>query len=102
MRQPIHPVGDLLAAQYLRQSTGKVVAIVVHQVVPVASEFIAQLLDDPSNLLRRKVCAPDLYALAESKLFAQLAIVPRLNLKDAREGKGVAAVRVLLAKHLHA
>lgn len=102
VRQSIHPVGNLLAAQDLRQGTGKVVAVVVHQVVAIAAKLVAQLLHNPSNLLRRKVGAANLYALPEAKLLAQLVMVARLNLKDTGEGKGVAAVRVLLAKDLHA
>lgn len=102
MRQSVHPVGNLLAAQDLRQGTGKVVAVVVHQVVAIAAKLVAQLLHNPSNLLRRKVGAANLYALPEAKLLAQLVMVARLNLKDTGEGKGMAAVRVLLAKDLHA
>lgn len=102
MREPVHPVGDLHAAQDLREGTRKVIAVVVHQVVAVAAKLVAQLLHNPANLLGGKVCAADLYALPEPELFAQLVVVPWLDLKDAGEGVGVAAVRVLLAKHLHA
>lgn len=102
MCESVHPVRDLLAAQDLRQGTGEVIAVVVHQVVTVAPELVAQLLDNPADLLGRKVCAADLYALPEAELFAQLVVIPRLDLKDAREWEGVSSVGVLLAKDLHA
>jgi len=54
-----------------------VVAIVVHEMVPVAPELIAQLLDDSSHLLVREVGAADLDALPKLELIAQLVVIPR-------------------------
>lgn len=102
MRQSVHPIGDLHSAQDLCQRTRKVIAVVVHQVVPIASEFIPQLLHNATHLFGGKVSATDLYALPETELFAQLVMVPGLDLEDARELEGVSSVRVLLAKDLYA
>lgn len=53
------------------------VAIVVHEMISVATELITQLLDDTSHLLVRKVGAADLDALPELELIAQLVVIPR-------------------------
>lgn len=78
------------------------IAVGVHQVIAIATELVAQLLDNPPDFIIRKVRAPDLYALPESKLFAELIVVSRLNLKDACERERVASVRVFCAKYFNA
>lgn len=78
------------------------VAVVVHQVVAITAELVAEFFDDPADLLGCEVCAADLYALPEAELFAQFVVVAGLDLEDSGEGEGVAAVRVLDAEDLHA
>lgn len=78
------------------------IAIVVHQVVPIAAELIADLLDQPAHLVLGEIGAADLNALPEAKLLAQLVVIARLDLKDAGERVRMAAVRELGAKDLDA
>lgn len=102
MRETVHPIRNLLSTQDLREGAREVIAVVVHQVVAIATELVAQLLHNPADLFRCKVRTSDLYALAEPKLFAQFVMIARLYLKDAREGEWMAAVCKLRAKDLHA
>lgn len=78
------------------------VAVVVHEMVAIAPELIAQLLDYPAHLLVREVGAADLNALPELKLVAQLVVVPRRDLEDPRKGEWVSAVGKLGAECLYA
>lgn len=78
------------------------IAIVVHQMVPVAAELVANLLHYPAHVLLGEIGAADLDALPEAELFAQLVVVARLDLEHAGERVRVAAVRELGAEDLDA
>lgn len=77
------------------------IAIIVHQMVAIATELIAQLFDDASHLLIGEICATDLYTLTEMELFAQFIVVTWCDLKDASEWKRMSTVGKLGAKYLH-
>lgn len=78
------------------------IAIVVHQMVAIATKLIANLLHYPAHVLLGEIGAANLDALPEAKLFAQLVVVARLNLEDAGERVRVSAVRELRAEDLDA
>lgn len=78
------------------------VAIVVHEMISVATELITQLLDDTSHLLVRKVGAADLDALPELELIAQLVVIPRWDLEYPRKRKWMSAVCEFGAKGFYA
>lgn len=55
---------------YLRQWTGEMIAIVVHQMITIATKLIANLLDKPTDLVLGEIGTTDLNALPEAKLLA--------------------------------
>lgn len=75
MGQSINPTWNLLSAENLCDRSREMVTVVVHQVVPIASELIAELLHDPADFLFGEVCTADLNTLPESELFAELVMV---------------------------
>lgn len=102
MRQAIHPAWNLLPTENLGKRTGKVVTVVVHQMVPIAPELVPQLLDDPADLLLGKVCAADLYTLPKPKLIPELVVVARRDFKHSGKRERVTSVGELRPEHFHA
>lgn len=100
MRQAVHPAWNLLPTENLGQRAGKVVTVVVHQMVPITAELVPQLLDDPADLLLGEVCAADLYTLSKPKLIAKLVVVTWRDFKHSGEGEGMATVGKLRPEHL--
>lgn len=101
MRQAVYPAWNLLPTENLGQRAGKVVTVVVHQMVPIAAELVPQLLDDPADLLLGEVCAADLYTLSKPKLIAKLVVVSWRDFKHSGEGEGMATVGKLRPEHLN-
>lgn len=66
LRQSIDPAGDLLTAENLRESGRKVIAVVVHQMVFVASKLVSDLLRYPSDVLFWEFSVADLNALSRT------------------------------------
>lgn len=102
MRQAVHPAWNLLPTENLSQRAGKVVTVVVHQMVPITAELVPQFLDDPADLLLGEVCAADLYTLSKPKLIAKLVVVTWRDFKHPGEGKGMATVGKLRSEHFDA
>lgn len=101
MRQAVHPAWNLLPTENLGQRAGKVVTVVVHQMVPITAELVPQLLDDPADLLLGEVCAADLYTLSKPKLIAKLVVVTWRDFKHSGERKGMATVGKFRPEHLN-
>lgn len=102
MGQPIHPTWNLLPAENLCHGSGEVITIVVHQMVPITSELIAQLFHNPTHFLFGEVCTTDLNALPESKLFAKLVMVSWGYFEHTGEWERMASVCELGSEDFHA
>lgn len=64
MRQPIHPRWNFLTAQNLCQRTGEMIAIVVHQMVSIATKLIPNLFYNSSNFVFVEISTADLNTLS--------------------------------------
>lgn len=102
MCQTIHPAWNFLPAEDLRERAGKVITVVVHQVVPIAPKLVPQLFHDPADLLLGEICATDLYTLSKPKLIAELVVVAWRNFKHTGKRERVATVRKLRSEHFDA
>lgn len=102
MRQAVHPAGNLLPTENLGQRAGKVVTVVVHQMVPITAELVPQLLDDPADLLLGEVCAADLYALSKPKLIPEFIVVTWRDFKHSGEWEGMTSVGKLRPEYFDA
>lgn len=78
------------------------IAIVVHQMIAIATKLIANLFDQSTDLVLGEIGTTDLNALPEAKLLAQFVVIARLYLKDAGKRVRMSAVRELCAKDLDA
>lgn len=85
----------------LCKSTGEVIAIIVHQMITIATELISQFFYDASDFLIIKICATYLYTLAEMELFAQFFMISRCDLKNSGKRKRMSAISKLCAKYFY-
>lgn len=97
----VDPTGYFLATEYLREGTGEVVAVVIHEMIPIPTELIAQLLNNSPNFLLSEIRTANLDALAEAKLITQFIVIPWLNLKDSSEGKRMTTIGKFSSKDLN-
>ena len=95
--EPVHPTGNVLPGQDLTQRPGKVVAVSVHQVVPVAPEFFAELFQDLVDVCGPEIGEAEMHRLLEPELLAEFSGLPGCNVKNSGKGERVASVSVLPA-----
>jgi hypothetical protein len=66
-------------------------------VVPVAPELFPEFFQDLVDVGRPEIGEAEVQRLLEAELLAELACLPRRDVKNAGKGEGVAAVGVLPA-----
>lgn len=77
------------------------VAIVVHQMVPIATKLIPQLFHNPPDIFFGEIRAANLYTLSKSKLFAKLVMIPRGYLEHTGERERMTSVGELSPEYFH-
>lgn len=93
--QSVHPGRDLLSAQDLGQGAREVVAVLVHEVVSVPAELVAQLLNNFAHVHLVEVRVAHQDALLVLELVSEVVREFRWDFKDSREREWVAPVSVL-------
>jgi len=76
------------------------IAVSVHEMIPVTSELLAKLLQDLLHLVLSKVGVTEVETLLVFELLSQLSSLPGTDVEYAGEGEGMATVGILSAVDL--
>lgn len=95
--QAIHPAGEFFTTENLHKCLREMIAVFIKKMVLVPTEFLAKLLCQATDIVRRKVCVPNVDCFFEFELFPKVICISGFNFKHSREGERVTSICMFCA-----